>query len=64
MAGKHKTGQGELTLEQKFQKVKGTLRKDGKDVPVEGKVVGREVMLVAEGRTIRGVMKGGQLALP
>jgi hypothetical protein len=63
VAGRHKTAQGELILEQRYQKVKGRLRSDGKDVPVEGKVVGREVMLVAEGRKIRGVMKGGQLAL-
>ena len=63
VAGRHKTAQGELTLEQTFQKVKGSLRSEGKDVPVEGKVVGREVMLVAQGRKIRGVMKGGKLVL-
>ena len=63
VAGKHKTAQGELTLEQTFQKVKGTLRSEGKDVPVEGKVVGREVVLTGDGRTMRGVLKGRQLAL-
>lgn len=63
VAGRHKTAQGELMLEQTFQKVKGSLRSEGKDVPVEGKVVGREVMLVAQGRKIRGVMKGGKLVL-
>jgi len=63
VAGRHKTAQGELVLEQTFQKVKGKLRADGKDVPVEGKVVGREVMLVAQGRKMHGVMKGGALAL-
>ena len=62
-AGRHKTAQGELVLEQTFQKVKGRLRSDGKEVPVEGRVVGREVMLVAQGRKMRGVMKGGELAL-
>ena len=64
VAGKHKTAQGELSLEQTFQKVKGTLRSDGQDIPVEGKVVGREVRLVApEGRKLRGVLKGGQIEL-
>jgi hypothetical protein len=63
VAGRHKTAQGELFLEQTFQKVKGKLRSEGKEVPVEGKVVGREVMLVAQGRKLRGVMKGGELAL-
>ena len=63
VAGTHKTAQGDLILEQNFQKVKGKLRSEGKEVPVEGKVVGREVQLVAEGRKIRAVMKGGALAL-
>ena len=63
VAGKHKTAQGELFLEQRYQKVKGTLRSEGKAVPVEGKVVGQEVMLDAKGRKIRGVMEGGQLVL-
>lgn len=62
VAGRHKTAQGELFLEQAFQKVKGKLRsEDGKEVPVAGKVVGREVLLDAKGRKIRAVMKGGQL---
>jgi SAM-dependent methyltransferase len=63
VAGKHATAQGELTLEQAFQKVKGTLRSDGNEVPVEGKVVGREVELVAKGRKMRAVIEGGKLAL-
>jgi hypothetical protein len=64
VAGRHKTAQGELTLEQAYQKVKGTLRSDGKDIPVEGKVVGRKLALVAQGgRTIHGVMNGKQLEL-
>ena len=63
LAGSHKTAQGDLVLEQTFQKVKGTLRQQGKDVPVEGKVVGNSVVLMAEGREIRGTVRGGQLAL-
>ena len=63
VAGRHKTAKGVLVLEQTFQKVKGRLRSGGKDVAVRGKVVGREVMLVAKGRKINGVMQGGKLAL-
>ena len=63
VAGRHKTAQGDLTLEQTFQKVKGTLRRKGKAVPVEGRVVGQDVTLVAGGRKIRATMKAGQLAL-
>lgn len=63
VAGKHKTAQGELTLEQSFQKVTGTLRNGGKAIPVEGKVIGDEVVLVAEGRELRGKVKGKRLTL-
>ena len=63
LAGRHKTPQGELKLEQTFQMVKGTLRKDGKDVPVEGKVLGNEVTLKAAGREMRGTVKGKTIVL-
>ena len=62
VAGTHKTRLGELTLEQAFQNVKGTLRKGDTDIPVDGKVFGRQVMLIVEGRKVRGLVKGGQLA--
>ena len=63
VGGTHKTAQGDLKLEQTFQKVKGTLTKDGKAVPVEGKVVGNDVILTANGRELRGKMNGKRLAL-
>jgi SAM-dependent methyltransferase len=63
VAGTHKTAQGELTLEQTFQKVKGTLRNEGKAIPVEGKVIGDEVVLAAEGRELRGKVRGRRLTL-
>ena len=62
-AGTHRTPQGELKLTQKFQKVSGTLLKDGREVPVEGKVVGREVSLTAEGQELRGKLNGKRLVL-
>lgn len=63
VAGTHKTAQGELTLEQTYQKVSGKLRSKDKDIAVKGKVVGEEVILDAEGRALRGRVKGGQLTL-
>ena len=63
VAGTHKTAQGELTLEQAFQKVSGKLRSKDKDIAVKGKVVGEEVILTVDGRTLRGRVTGGQLAL-
>ena len=63
VAGTHKTRQGELRLKQEFQKLTGTLRSGGKDIPVEGKVLGKEVLLVAEGRELRGKVKGRKVVL-
>jgi len=43
--------------------VTGTLRHGGKAIPVEGKVVGDEVVLVAEGKELRGKVRGKRLTL-
>jgi hypothetical protein len=56
--GTHKVAQGELTLKQEFQKVSGTLKSRGKAIPVEGKVVGEQVLLKAGGRELRGRVNG------
>lgn len=63
VAGTHRTAQGELRLKQAFQKVSGTLTRDGKPVPVEGKVIGREVLLTAAGQELRGRVEGKRLVL-
>jgi precorrin-6B methylase 2 len=63
VAGTHKTKLGELRLEQEFQKVKGTLRTTGKDIPVEGKVLGTAVLLKAGGKDLRGIVSGKQVVL-
>ena len=63
VAGTHKTPQGELKLKQTFQMLSGTLRSDGKAIPVQGKVRGDEVILTAGGRELRGKMRGKQLNL-
>ena len=63
VAGTHKTPQGELTLKQNFQMLTGTLRANGKTVPVEGRVRGDEVTLKAGGREYRGKVNGKALEL-
>ena len=63
VAGTHSTAQGELTLEQDFQRVKGTLRSEGREIPVHGKVRGEEVVLYAADRQLRGRLEGRRLAL-
>jgi SAM-dependent methyltransferase len=63
VAGTHKTKHGDLKLEQEFQKVKGTLRTTGKDVPVEGKVLGTALHLKVAGKDMRGVVNGKQVVL-
>jgi precorrin-6B methylase 2 len=63
VAGTHKTALGQLKLKQEFQKVTGTLTREGREVPVEGKVVGEEVVLKAGGQELRGRMEGQRLQL-
>jgi SAM-dependent methyltransferase len=63
VGGTWKVPQGELTLKQEFQKLSGTLRTEGRTVPVEGKVNGEEVLFKAGGREYRGRMNGKNLEL-
>jgi SAM-dependent methyltransferase len=63
IAGSHKLPQGDLTLKQEFQMLSGTLRAEGRTVPVEGKVLGDEVTLKAGGREYHGHANGKQLEL-
>jgi SAM-dependent methyltransferase len=62
-AGVHKLPQGELRLQQDFQKLSGFLHADGKSYAVKGKVTGEEVAFSAGGRQYRGRMKGTRLEL-
>jgi len=61
--GVHKLPQGEFNLKQVHQVISGTLRADGRNVAVEGKVRGEEVALSAGGREYRGRMNGKSLEL-
>jgi SAM-dependent methyltransferase len=63
VAGTHKTARGELTLTQDFQRVSGTLHADGKTIPVEGKVIGRQLVLAGGGRELRGRVNGSRVEL-
>ena len=55
--------QGELRLKQSFQKVSGTLRTDGRSVPVEGKVRGEQIGFTAGGREYQGRVNGKRIEL-
>jgi hypothetical protein len=55
--------QGELRLKQSFQKVSGTLRAEGRTVPVEGKVRGEQIDFTAGGREYHGRVNGKRLEL-
>ena len=63
VGGTHKLPEGELDLKQSFQKLSGTLRTNGRTVPVVGKVRGEEVAFTAAGREYRGKANGKRLEL-
>jgi hypothetical protein len=63
VAGTYKTSQGDFTLTQEFQMLKGVLRSGGRTQPVEGKVVGDEVTLTTGAKTWRGKKIGSALDL-
>jgi precorrin-6B methylase 2 len=63
VAGRYKTPQGEVTLKQEFQMLSGTLRTEGKNVPLTGKVQGELISITAGGRKYEGRMNGKQLEL-
>lgn len=64
VGGAHKLPSGgELVLEQKFQMLSGTLTRDGKKLPVTGRVHGTQVSFSAGGKEYRGVVKGKELVL-
>ena len=63
VAGSYKIPQGDLTLKQNFQMLSGTLRTEGRTVPIEGKVRGEDVMFTAGGREYKGRVKDKQLQL-
>jgi SAM-dependent methyltransferase len=63
VAGSYSLPQGELELKQTFQKLSGTLAKDGKVQVIEGTVRGNAVTITTGGKTYRGRMNGKRLEL-
>lgn len=63
VAGKHQVPEGELSLEQTYQMVSGTLRSEGGTIPVEGKVQGEEIFLNAGGHELHGKVNGNRIVL-
>jgi precorrin-6B methylase 2 len=63
VAGSYKIPQGDLVLKQEFQMLSGTLRGDGKTVPVQGRVRGNEISFTAGGKSYKGKLNGKQLQL-
>lgn len=61
-AGRYETPQGELILEQAYQKITGRLRDaTGKTAAVSGKITGEEATLSAAGKTLRGRKVNGRI---
>ena len=63
VAGTHTLPQGELTLEQEFQTLSGTLHTEGATFTLKGKVRGEYITFTAGGREYRGRMIGKRLEL-
>jgi len=63
VAGTWKVPQGELALKQEFQLLSGTLRTEGRALPIKGKVRGDEIIFTAGGREYRGKLNGKHLEL-
>jgi hypothetical protein len=61
VAGTWKTPQGELTLNQEFQNVTGTLTSNGKTVNVSGKLRGEQLTLTAGSTTLAGKVNGDRI---
>jgi SAM-dependent methyltransferase len=61
VGGTWKTPQGELTLNQTFQNVTGTLTSGGKSVNVTGKLRGELITLNAGGQTLSGKVNGDRI---
>jgi precorrin-6B methylase 2 len=61
VGGRHDTSRGELTLEQTFQMLSGTLTAAGTTSPVAGKILGNEILLKIDGQPLRGTVNGRRI---
>ncbi|MDB9822319.1 DUF2914 domain-containing protein [Deltaproteobacteria bacterium] len=53
--------QGELTLEQNFQMITGTLRSGRETAPIDGKMIGDQISFTADGRQYTGMVRGDEM---
>jgi len=60
--GKWQLPNGELTFNQKFQMVTGTLSLDGKDTPISGKLIGEQISFDAGDSEYSGQMNGDAIS--
>jgi SAM-dependent methyltransferase len=63
VAGTYQTRHGEVTLKQQFQSLSGTLRSEGRTLPLRGKMNGEQISFTAGKRTYTGKVSGKQLDL-
>ena len=63
VAGTYRTSLGTVTLEQKYQKLTGTLASGGRSAPLAGAVRGEEISFTSGGRNYTGRMREGVLEL-
>jgi hypothetical protein len=61
VAGTWRLPEGELTLEQKYQMLTGTLRADGRSVPITGKMEGDKITFNVGDRIYRGRVNGNAM---
>jgi SAM-dependent methyltransferase len=59
--GTWQTPQGELTLEQKYQALSGTLKKGNVIAPVSGKMAGNDIDITAAGTRYTGTLSGSAI---
>jgi hypothetical protein len=63
VAGTYQTRHGEVTLKQQFQSLSGTLRSEGRTLPLRGKMNGEQISFTAGKRNYTGKVNGTQLEL-
>jgi precorrin-6B methylase 2 len=63
VGGVYRIPQGDLVLIQQYQMLTGTLRSDGRMLPVSGKVTGEDISFKAGSREYRGRLNGKNLEL-
>ena len=61
VAGTWRTAQGDLTLNQSFQNVTGTLVTNGQTVNVTGKLRGDQITITAGNTTMAGRVNGDRI---